>query len=94
MDPMLIEYLVFFAAVLAIMWAALALNKRLYRHNTPDMGLFKNWIELDTKRPEAREDLEQRQSIDEDENGDEDKAKLSIRARQNGHHVESQQPPL
>lgn len=91
MNPMLIEYLVFFAAVFLLIWAAMALNKRLYRHqNTPDMKLFKNWVELDTKRPEAREDQEQPQSIDEEES--EDKAKLYIRAHQNGHHVEK--PPL
>ncbi|MGH2510061.1 MAG: hypothetical protein ACRDHZ_22000 [Ktedonobacteraceae bacterium] len=92
MDPMLIEYLVFFAAVFIIIWAALAFNKRLYRHNAADQQPFKNWVELDTKHPGAREELEQKPSVDEDEN--EDRAKLYIRAHQNGHHVESQQPPL
>lgn len=92
MDPMLIEYVVFFAAVLLVIWAALAFNKRLYRHNTPDMKVFKHWVELDTKRPEAREEPEQKLSQNEDEN--EEQAKLSARASQNGHHVESQPPPL
>jgi hypothetical protein len=92
MDPMFLEYLVFFAVVFIAIWAALAFNKRLYRHNTPDMKLFTNWVELDTKRPAAREEPEYKLSSDEDEN--EEQAKLSTRASQNGHHVESQQPPL
>lgn len=90
MDPMLIEYFVFFAAVLVIIWAALALNRRLNRHQASDMKLLRDWVELDTKRPEAREESEQKFNVDEDE----DRAQLYIRARQNGHHVESQKPPL
>ncbi|MEO7020003.1 MAG: hypothetical protein ABI234_07635 [Ktedonobacteraceae bacterium] len=94
MDSTFVEYLVFFVAVLIVMWAALALNKYISRHNPPDKQSFDNWVELDIKHPEPREDLTHKQRGAEDEDEDENAAKLYTRASQNGHHAKSQSPPL
>lgn len=90
MDPMVVQYLGFIVAALILIWAVIEVNKRLYRRNQPDLKSLNNWVELDTKRPEAREEPP---GADHAENN-EDEIELHMRSRQNGHHAESQRPPL
>ncbi len=89
MDSMVVQYIVFILAALVLIWAVVVLNRRLLRHDRPDARSFKTWVEFDTRRPEAREDPA---PVLEDE--EEDQAELHMRARQNGHHAESQKPQI
>lgn len=82
MDSMIVQYISFILAALVLIWAVGLLNRRLWRNDrSPSV---KTWAEFDTRRPEARED-----PASEDE---EEVAELHARARQNGHHAESQKP--
>ncbi len=82
MDSTFVQYLGFIVAALILIWAVIVLNKHLLRHNSSDSNSFKSWVELDTKRPTAREDPTPQQSSEKDDEAPE----LYIRARQNGHH--------
>lgn len=89
MDSTVVQYIVFILAALVLIWAVVGLNRRLLRHSRPDARSFKTWVEFDTRRPEAREDPAP--LFDEEE---EEEAELHTRARQNGHHAESQKPQI
>lgn len=89
MDSMLVPYILFILAALIIIWGVVVLNKRLSRHTRPDARSLQTWVELDTKQPDAREDLSP--ALDDEE---EEEAELHTRARQNGHHAESQRPQI
>lgn len=89
MDSMLVQYVLFILAALLLIWGVIALNKRLSRHNGPGAHALKTWVELDTRRPDAREDLSP--TFDDEA---EEEAELHARARQNGHHAESQKPQI
>lgn len=89
MDSTLVPYIIFILAALVIIWGVVALNKRISRHNGPDARAIKSWVELDTKQPEAREDPSP--IVDDEE---EEIAEFHARARQNGHHAESQKPQI
>jgi hypothetical protein len=87
MDSMVVQYILFILAALVLIWVVGLLNKRLLRHNRPTATSINTWVEFDSKRPEVREDSA---PVFEDE--EEEIAELHTRARQNGHHVESQKP--
>lgn len=91
MDPMLVQYILFILAALIIIGAVVALNRWIYRHDKTSSGVLDTWVELDTKRPEAREDLSPSPALDDEE---EEEVELHTRARQNGHHAESQKPQI
>lgn len=90
MDSTVAQYLGFIVAALILIWGVIEINKRLYRHNKPDAESPNTWVELDTKQPTAREELPPGMLHD-----DEDvEAEQHARARQNGHHAESQKPQI
>jgi len=89
MDSMVVQYIIFILAALVLIWAVILLNRRLLRHGGSDARSFKRWVELDTKRPEAREEPAPFLGDEEEE-----EAELHLRARQNGHHAESQKPQI
>ena len=92
MDSTIVQYVLFVLAALILIWAVIALNKRLYRRGGSHLGAPNTWMKLDIRRPEAREDPSPDALFDDD--GEEDEIELHARARQNGHHVESQKPPI
>jgi hypothetical protein len=94
MDPTVVQYVLFVLAALILIWAVIALNKRLYRRGSPKPGSPTTWMKLDTRRPEAREDPSPDALFDGDAAVDEEEIELHARARQNGHHAESQKPQL
>jgi hypothetical protein len=81
--------MLFILAALVLIWVVGLLNKRLLRHNRPTATSVNTWVEFDIRRPEAKEDSA---PVFEDEA--EEVAELHARARQNGHHAESQKPQL
>ena len=89
MDSMLVQYIVFILVALLIIWGVVLLNKRLSRHIRSGERALKTWVELDTRQKDAREDLSP--ALEEEE---EEEAELHMRARQNGHHAESQKPQI
>jgi hypothetical protein len=89
MDSMVVQYILFILVALALIWAIALLNRRLLHHDRPGATSFKTWVKFDTRRPAAREDPA---PAFEDE--DEEAAELHARARQNGHHAQSQKPKL
>jgi hypothetical protein len=93
MDLTVVEYIGFVVAALILIWAVIEINKRLYRHDKFYGKSLDNWVELDTKRSEAREELPPKATIVDDDE-DEIEAELHTRARQNGHHAESQKPQI
>lgn len=92
MDITVVQYIGFIVAALIVIWAVIEVNKRLYRRNTPPAKALNRWVELDTKLPEAREELSPAVRGEDEE--DEIETELQARASQNGHHVESQKPQI
>lgn len=92
MESTIVQYVLFILAALLLIWAVIALNKRLYRRGGSNPGAPHTWMKLDTRRPETREDTTPGTSFDDEEN--EEEIELHARARQNGHHAESQKPPM
>ena len=90
MDSMLVQYILFILGALVLIGAVIALNRWIYRRSKPVSP--NAWMELDTRRADAREDPLANTLIDEDE--DDEEVELHLRARQNGHHAESQKPPI
>lgn len=90
MDPTLVQYAIFVLAALILIGLVIALNKRLSRFNRLNAAARHQWVELDTRRADAREE-EPPVSAEDDE---EEEAEIHARARQNGHQAESQKPQL
>ena len=89
MNSTVVQYSIFILAAFVLIWAVILLNRRLWRHGGSDVRTFKTWVEFDAKRPEAREDPAPLLGDEEEE-----EAELHLRARQNGHHAESQKPQI
>jgi flagellar biosynthesis/type III secretory pathway M-ring protein FliF/YscJ len=89
MDFMVVQYVGFVVTALVLIWAVIEINKRLARRDRSQDESPQNWAELDTKRPEAREERSSKDMhLDQSEEGR--KGELQARAMQNGHHhVES-----
>jgi len=92
MDSTVVQYLGFFVAAFILIWAVIEINRRLYRRNKPDRESSNRWVELDTKRPEARDGLLAGALRTDEE--DEEEEELHTRSKQNGHHIESQRPQI
>ncbi|HET8843510.1 MAG TPA: hypothetical protein VFN35_18755 [Ktedonobacteraceae bacterium] len=92
MDITVVQYVGFVVAALIVIWAVIEVNKRLYRRDDSHASSPEKWAELDTKVPEAREDLSSAMYGDSED--DEIETELHARASQNGHHAESQKPQL
>jgi flagellar biosynthesis/type III secretory pathway M-ring protein FliF/YscJ len=92
MDSTVVQYLGFIVAAFILIWAVIEINRRLYRRNKPDRDASNQWVELDTKRPEARDGLLAGALHTEEE--DEEEEELHTRSKQNGHHRESQRPQI
>ena len=92
MDSIIVQYVLFVLAALILIWAVIVLNKRLYRRNGSHSGAPNTWMKLDTRRHEAKEEPSSGAAFDDEE--EEEEIELHARARQNGHHTESQKPPL
>jgi hypothetical protein len=84
------EYVVFVVASLIVILAVIELQKRLYRQSGPRRGSREHWVELDTRRTDARDGIPFKKNPQQDEEEDEIEAEQHARARQNGHHAESQ----
>jgi hypothetical protein len=83
------EYIVFVVASLIVILAVIELQKRLYRHSRSPRESMENWVELDTRRADARDGIPlKKRSPQDDEEEDELEAEQHARARQNGHHAE------
>jgi hypothetical protein len=91
MSSIVVEYILFFLAAFILIWAVMALNKRLSRHDQSGLRARNRWVKLDTRRPATKEEPA---SVFEDEGEDEEGAELHARASQNGHHAESQKPQI
>jgi hypothetical protein len=89
MNSTVVQYSIFILAALVLIWAVILLNRRLWRHGGSDVRTFKTWVEFDARRPEAREDPVPLLGDEEEE-----EAEQHLRARQNGHHAESQKPQI
>lgn len=87
MDLTVVQYLAFIIISLLLIWAAIGFNRRLSRQNRPRPGRLGSWVELDTKSTEAREEEPAK-----DADLDEEITEQHARAKQNGHHAESQRP--
>lgn len=91
MSSTVVEYILFFLAAFILVWAVMALNRRLSRHDQSGFGTRNRWVKLDVRRADAREEPAK---VFEDEGEDEEGAELHARASQNGHHAESQKPQI
>lgn len=92
MDITVVQYIGFVVAALIVIWAVIEVNKRLYRRDNSRANSLNRWVELDTKLPEAKEDLSS--VVRGDSENDDIETELHARASQNGHHAESQRPQL
>lgn len=92
MDLTVVQYLLFILVSLILIWVAIEFNKRLSRRPRSRTEAL-NWVELDTKHPEAKE-KKLSQDIDLDSEEEEEIEELHARARLNGYHAESQRPQL
>ncbi len=88
MDSTVLQYLGFIVAALILIWAVIEVNRRLYQRRKTNPGPPHTWTELNISQAQARE--EPLSGAFESE--EEEEAELHLRAKQNGHHAESQQP--
>ncbi len=95
MDIVVVQYVAFIVAALILIWAVIEINKRLYRRDKSNRGSTNDWVELDTRNPEARKELlagdrpTTREEVESDSEAD-----VRMRSKQNGHHLEIPNPPL
>lgn len=93
MDLTVVQYLIFILASLILIGVVIEFNKHLSRRDKSRTEALNSWVELDTTRQETREKLPVRE-VELDDEEDEEIEELHARARQNGHHTESQKPQI
>lgn len=86
MDSMLIQYILFILGAFILIGGVITLNKRLTRQARPH-EVLENWARLDAGNADSEEN-------DTPAPADEEETEWHARARQNGHHAESQKPQV
>ncbi len=95
MNPTVAGYVGFVVAALIIIWAVFEMSRRFTRRKKIDAQALNSWVQLDSTRATAAEEL--LPVLDEDTNDDSEQddipeSNLHTRAQQNGHYSESKKP--